>query len=79
MRSTASCCKSLVVVADTAQGTRYRMLETVREFGNRGIGSLVDEKELAQHEREWALGLALDSAELWFGSGRGASSQGQPP
>lgn len=70
--------QSLVVVTDTAQGTRYRMLETVREFGNRGIGSIVDEEELAQHERQWAIGLALDSAELWFGSGQGARLRDSP-
>ena len=70
--------QSLVVVTETAQGTRYRMLETVREFGNRGIGSIVDEKELAQHERDWAIGLALDSAELWFGSGQSARLRDSP-
>jgi predicted ATPase/DNA-binding SARP family transcriptional activator len=70
--------QSLVVVTDTAPGTRYRMLETVREFGNRGIGAIVDENELAQHERQWAIGLALDSAELWFGSGQGARLRDSP-
>ncbi|SKA89017.1 Predicted ATPase [Agreia bicolorata] len=70
--------QSLVVVTDTAQGTRYRMLETVREFGNRGIGSIVAEEELARHERQWAIGLALDSADLWFGSGRGGRLRDSP-
>jgi predicted ATPase len=60
--------QSLVEVTDTVHGSRYRMLETVREFGARGIGTVVDEVELAGHEREWGVGVALAAAELWFGS-----------
>ncbi|KQR20275.1 hypothetical protein ASF79_12040 [Agreia sp. Leaf335] len=59
--------QSLVEVTDTGHGSRYRMLETVREFGALGIGSVVDGDELARHEREWGVVLALAAAELWFG------------
>jgi predicted ATPase len=70
--------QSLVEVTDTAHGSRYRMLETVREFGARGVGSLVDAAELARHEQEWGIGVALDALDAWFGPSAGGRLRDNP-
>ena len=48
---------SLVVVAEV-DGVRYRLLETVREFGRMQLVDAGDDAFADEREREWAIGLA---------------------
>lgn len=64
--------KSLVVAESTADGTRYRLLETVRQYGLEKLGESgeADAVRVRHRDHYAALTAALD------GSGR--SAQGQP-
>ncbi|KRB77190.1 transcriptional regulator [Nocardioides sp. Root190] len=50
--------QSLLVVGDTDAGTRFRMLETVREFGRLQRESAGESAEVAAALQAWAVGLA---------------------
>jgi predicted ATPase/tetratricopeptide (TPR) repeat protein/DNA-binding SARP family transcriptional activator len=51
---------SLVVVAE-ADGVRYRLLETVREFGRMQLVDAGDDAFADERERRWAIGLATQA------------------
>lgn len=55
--------QSLLSVADDAAGTRYRMLETVREFGRLQLVGAGDEIDADRAQRAWAAAYA----ERWLG------------
>ncbi|MEZ0579927.1 BTAD domain-containing putative transcriptional regulator [Nocardioides sp. MH1] len=50
--------QSLLTVVDTPGGVRYRMLETVREFGRVKLAEAGEERETQRGHREWAVELA---------------------
>ncbi|GAA2738034.1 hypothetical protein GCM10010439_70460 [Actinocorallia aurantiaca] len=50
--------QSLLTVVETADGVRYRMLETVREFGRMRLDSAGETAEARAAVRVWALGYA---------------------
>ncbi|MEV4454877.1 BTAD domain-containing putative transcriptional regulator [Microbispora sp. NPDC049633] len=50
--------QSLLTVVETAEGVRYRMLETVREFGRMRLDSAGETDEARAAVRAWALGHA---------------------
>lgn len=60
--------QSLVTVLERADGLRYRMLETVREFGQLRLAEAGDEAEARQELRSWAVGFALDADARLFGA-----------
>ncbi|MEO3781772.1 BTAD domain-containing putative transcriptional regulator [Actinocorallia sp. B10E7] len=50
--------QSLLTVVETADGVRYRMLETVREFGRMQLDSAGEAAEARTAVRDWAVGHA---------------------
>lgn len=50
--------QSLLTVADTGRGVRYRMLETVREFGRMRLEAAGETAEARAAVRAWAVGYA---------------------
>ncbi|HWI43756.1 MAG TPA: BTAD domain-containing putative transcriptional regulator [Nocardioides sp.] len=58
--------QSLLVVTDTDTGTRYRMLETVREFGRMQLTAARDAEEARAGLRRWAVGYAGEHGGLLF-------------
>ncbi|GAA1023852.1 AfsR family transcriptional regulator [Acrocarpospora pleiomorpha] len=48
--------QSLLTVVETADGVRYRMLETVREFGRMRLDSAGETTDARAAVREWAVG-----------------------
>ncbi|MDJ1132357.1 ATP-binding protein [Streptomyces iconiensis] len=55
------------VRADTEGQARYRMLETVREYGAGWLEKLGEDHELRRRHRDWYLGLATWCELDWFG------------
>src|SRR5262249_58517253 len=52
--------QSLLSVRESAQGVRYRMLETVREFGRMQLIDAGEDVEARAAMRRWATGYAHD-------------------
>jgi len=52
--------QSLVSVAETPAGLRYRMLETVREFGDMALVDAGEDALVASAQARWARAFALD-------------------
>ncbi|SEG73562.1 Predicted ATPase [Actinacidiphila yanglinensis] len=52
--------------ADAEEGTRYRMLESVREYGASWLAALGDEERMRRRHRDWYLGLATWCELDWF-------------
>ncbi len=50
--------QSLVVVTESVHGLRYRLLETVREFGRAKLAEAGDEGDTERRLRAWAVGFA---------------------
>ncbi len=50
--------QSLLAVGESSTGVRYRMLETVREFGRMQLAAAGEDREARGAVREWAVGLA---------------------
>ncbi len=62
--------QSLLGVRETPGGVRYRMLETVREFGRMHLDAAGDTASATAGQRDWAIGYAdRHSRDLW-GSGQ---------
>ncbi|MER5745500.1 AAA family ATPase [Streptomyces sp. NPDC002225] len=59
--------QSVVVREDSAHGTRYRMLDTVREYGAEWLAATEDTERLRRRHRDWYLGLASWCELDWFG------------
>ncbi|WP_328461525.1 ATP-binding protein [Streptomyces sp. NBC_00448] len=51
---------------DPSDGTRYRMLESVREYGASWLAALDDEQRMRRRHRDWYLGLATWCELDWF-------------
>ncbi|GAA1618258.1 BTAD domain-containing putative transcriptional regulator [Nonomuraea maheshkhaliensis] len=58
--------QSMLSVRETAYGLRYRMLETVREFGRMRLREAGEEASARAAQREWATAYALDHAARLF-------------
>lgn len=58
---------SLLTVAETSAGVRYRMLETVREFGRMRLAQAGEEERALAARRAWAIRHADAAAGLLFG------------
>ncbi|WP_093801853.1 AAA family ATPase [Streptomyces sp. Wb2n-11] len=58
--------QSVVVREDTASGVRYRMLDTVREYGADWLVAMGDAERVCRRHRDWYLGLATWCELEWF-------------
>jgi predicted ATPase/DNA-binding SARP family transcriptional activator len=59
--------QSLVTVVESAAGVRYRMLETVREFGRMQLVDAGEDEAAADAHRAWAVGYAAVHGARLFG------------
>jgi predicted ATPase/tetratricopeptide (TPR) repeat protein len=59
--------QSLVTVLEGVTQVRYRLLETVREFGQLRLSDAADESETRGRLQAWAVEFALDAASRLFG------------
>lgn len=59
--------QSLVTVVEGASGLRYRLLETVREFGQMQLVDAGDDIETMRRVRDWAIAFADRASERLFG------------
>lgn len=62
--------QSLVTVVEGAGEVRYRLLETVREFGQMRLADAGDDAETTGRLRDWGLGVALGCSRRLFGPGQ---------
>lgn len=58
--------QSVVVREDAAAGSRYRLLDTVREYGAEWLAATGDTERLRRRHRDWFLGLATWCELDWF-------------
>ncbi|WNF26009.1 AAA family ATPase [Streptomyces sp. C11-1] len=58
--------QSVVEREDGATGTRYRLLDTVREYGAEWLAATGDAQRLRRRHRDWFLGLATWCELDWF-------------
>ncbi|WP_244167260.1 ATP-binding protein, partial [Streptomyces mutomycini] len=58
--------QSLVLREDAAAGSRYRLLDTVREYGAEWLRATGDAERLRRRHRDWYLGLATWCELDWF-------------
>ncbi|MFC8237106.1 ATP-binding protein [Streptomyces sp. NPDC057284] len=63
--------QSVVLREDSAVGTRYRMLDTVREYGAEWLTATGDTDRLRRRHRDWFLGLATSCELDWFSPRQG--------
>ncbi|MFF0814198.1 protein kinase [Rhodococcus sp. NPDC003318] len=59
--------KSVVIREEAGGSVRFRMLETVREYGNDKLDASGDTTELRRRHRDWYLRLALEAEAAWIG------------
>jgi len=59
--------KSLVIAEDRSGTQRYRLLETVRQYGQERLGEADEADGLADRHRDWFLGLAESAAPCLYG------------
>ncbi|MFJ5740568.1 ATP-binding protein [Streptomyces microflavus] len=58
--------QSVVEREDSAVGTRYRLLESVREYGAEWLAATGDTRRMRRRHRDWFLGLATWCELDWF-------------
>ncbi|MGY0021506.1 ATP-binding protein [Streptomyces sp. YJ-C3] len=59
--------KSIITWEPTAVGERYRMLDTIREYGEGWLRSLGEGREFRRRHRTWYVRLARDGDAAWMG------------
>ncbi|MFJ8825405.1 ATP-binding protein [Streptomyces sp. NPDC102467] len=59
--------KSIITWEPTAAGERYRMLDTIREYGEEWLRSLGEGREFRRRHRTWYVRLARDGDAAWMG------------
>ena len=58
--------KSILIRTESNNAVRFRMLETLREYGRQQIEQTADYQELRRRHADWYRGLAWDSFDDWF-------------
>ncbi|MEV7776174.1 AAA family ATPase [Kitasatospora sp. NPDC086791] len=59
--------KSVVLREDSAFGVRFRLLDTLREYGGHWLRATGEEPRLLRRHRDWYLGVATWGEVEWFG------------
>jgi predicted ATPase/DNA-binding SARP family transcriptional activator len=65
--------QSLLAVRDTPLGVRYRMLETVREFGRMRLADAGEDRDARAVVRRWAVAYARDQGDRLMSAGQFAA------
>ena len=58
--------KSILIRTESNNAVRFRMLETLREYGRQQIEQIADFLELRRRHADWYRGLARDAFDNWF-------------
>ncbi|MFJ9694657.1 ATP-binding protein [Kitasatospora sp. NPDC101183] len=59
--------KSVLLREDSAFGVRFRLLDTLREYGGQWLRAAGEEQRLLRRHRDWYLGVATWGEVEWFG------------
>ncbi|MFI6155420.1 ATP-binding protein [Kitasatospora sp. NPDC051170] len=59
--------KSVLLREDSAFGVRFRLLDTLREYGGHWLRAAGEEQRLLRRHRDWYLGVATWGEVEWFG------------
>ncbi|MER6298478.1 regulator [Kitasatospora sp. NPDC001539] len=59
--------KSVLLREDSAYGVRFRLLDTLREYGGHWLRATGEEQRLLRRHRDWYLGVATWGEVEWFG------------
>lgn len=59
--------KSVVLGEDSAFGVRFRLLDTLRDYGGQWLRAAGEEQRLLRRHRDWYLGVATWGEVEWFG------------
>ncbi|MFD7596126.1 ATP-binding protein [Kitasatospora sp. NPDC059812] len=59
--------KSVVLREDSAFGVRFRLLDTLRDYGGQWLRAAGEEPRLLRRHRDWYLGVATWGEVEWFG------------
>ena len=62
--------QSIVLITEWAGQPRYRLLETIREYGRERLAGSGEQERLLRRHRDFFLSLAERSAAGWFGPGQ---------
>jgi predicted ATPase/DNA-binding CsgD family transcriptional regulator len=62
--------RSIVNRVDQGGRPRYRLLETVRQYGLERLRAAGEEQALVERQRDWCAELARDAARRWWGPGQ---------
>ncbi|MFG2004461.1 ATP-binding protein [Spirillospora sp. NPDC048911] len=62
--------KSILTRTEDESGTRYRLLDTLREYGAEWLRELGEKDDLRRRHRDWCLELVERRAREWFGPGQ---------
>ncbi|MFF8787065.1 ATP-binding protein [Streptomyces sp. NPDC015125] len=62
--------KSVLTCEERGPRMRYRMAETIREYGYEQLAAAGDESNLSERHRDWYLDLAEQADSEWFGPNR---------
>ncbi|MFD1496287.1 ATP-binding protein [Streptosporangium lutulentum] len=62
--------KSVLVREEYPSGVRYRLLETIRQYGRDRLRESGEEEDLRRRHRDWCQGLVARAEQEWFGPGQ---------
>ena len=65
--------KSILLREERQTRTRYRMLETLRQYGQERLGEREEEDQLRRRHRDWYLGFVEQQHAGWLGADQGAT------
>jgi predicted ATPase/DNA-binding SARP family transcriptional activator len=66
--------KSVLVRVENVGAARYRLLETLRQYGHERLREAGEEQLLRSRHRDWYLGLAEQGEQQWFSALQSATS-----
>lgn len=59
--------KSVLIREEHSSGVRYRLLETIRQYGRERLAASGEEVALQRRHRDWCQTLAIRAEQAWFG------------
>ncbi|MBO2453239.1 ATPase [Actinomadura barringtoniae] len=62
--------KSILTRVDNGSGVRYRLLDTLRQYGAEWLRELGEQDDLRRRHRDWFVRLVEEHERAWFGAGQ---------